>query len=523
MHWVDYYVENNLLKKRNKEEFGVESGITPSGFVHIGNFRELFTTFLIAHALKEKGKKVRLIHVWDDYDRFRKVPRNIPEEFKKYLGMPVSEVPDPWGCHKSYAEHFIDKFEKEIKEIGIEVEFIKASEMYKSGKYAEKIRIALNNTEKIKEILNKYRKEPLDDNWLPIIVYCPKCRKEGEAFDWDGEKVKFKCGNCGYEGFEKPENGNIKLRWRVDWPMRWSYLKIDFEPGGKDHLAAGSSYDTGKLISKEIFNWEAPETLMYEFVRIKGEKGKMSGSKGNVILLSDLLEVLEPGVIRFIYTRTKPNKEIHIDMGLGLLNLYDEFDKAERIYFGKDEGRNEEETEELKRSYELSMPELPEKLPLQVPFRHLVVLVQLPGMNEEKIIKKLKEQNHLPENVDENELERIKIRIKKAQKWVEKYAPDMVKFKVLEELPKIEVNEEIKDALKEIVNYLEKNEIRTKEEILKFEEFIYNSAKKRNINSKDFFKTIYLLFIGKERGPRLANFLASLDKDFTIKRLRLEG
>ncbi len=52
---------------------------------------------------------------------------------------------------------------------------------------------------------------------------------------------------------------------------------------------------------------------MYEFVGIKGQKGKMSGSKGNVILLSDLYEVLEPGIIRFIYAKARPNKELKID------------------------------------------------------------------------------------------------------------------------------------------------------------------------------------------------------------------
>ena len=520
MHWVDYFVENVLLKNDESEVWGIESGITPSGFIHIGNFRELLTTFLIANALREKGKKVNFFHVWDDYDRFRKVPKNVPKEFEEYIGIPVSEVPDPWGCHKSYGEHFIKIFEEEIKKLGIEVEFIRASEYYEKGKFAEKIKIALNKTEKIKEILNKFRKEPLEKDWLPIMIYCPKCRRENNGKNWDGEKVEFECNFCGYKGYEKPEDGNIKLRWRVDWPMRWSYFGIKFEPAGKEHLVAGSSYDTGKIISKEVFDWDPPKTLLYEFVKIKGEKTKMSGSKGNVILISDLLEVMEPGTIRFIYTRVKPNSEIPIDLGLGLLNLYDEFDKAERIYFGKDKGRDEEETEELKRSYELSMPKIPERLPVQVPFRHLAVLVQI--MDEKQIIEKLKEQKHLPRDLEENELKRVLDRIEKAKKWVEKYAPEIIKFKVVKELPKIEIDEEIKEALEEIANYMEKNEINNKEEILKFEEFIYDCAKKRGIESKIFFSTIYKLIINKEKGPRLANFLASLDKNFVIKRLRLE-
>ena len=52
---------------------------------------------------------------------------------------------------------------------------------------------------------------------------------------------------------------------------------------------------------------------------------------------------------------------------------------------------------------------------------------------------------------------------------------------------------------------------------------IFDVAKKRGIPSKEWFKVLYNVFIGKDRGPRLAPFLASLDREFVLKRLRMEA
>ncbi|WP_456452994.1 lysine--tRNA ligase [Thermococcus sp.] len=525
VHWADYMAEKIIRERGDREEYVVESGITPSGYVHIGNFREFFTAYIVGHALKDRGKRVRHIHMWDDYDRFRKVPKNVPEEWKEYLTMPVGEVPDPWGCHKSYGDHFMSLFESEVEKLGIEVDFLHARELYRKGEYAEEIRKALERRDEIKAILDGFRdraKQPhLEESWQPVQIYCPKCRREAEFVAWDGEwRIKYRCKHCGSEGETDIRDGNVKLRWRVDWPMRWAHFKVDFEPAGKDHLAAGGSYDTGREIVEKIFGWPAPMTLMYEFVGIKGQKGKMSGSKGNVILLSDLYEVLEPGIIRFIYAKARPNKELKIDLGLGLLNLYDEFDRVERIYFGLEHAKNPEEEEELRRTYELSMPELPERLIAQAPFRFLVTLVQMPHLDENGIMRVLQEQGHLPEKLGEEDIRRIKLRIRLARNWVERYAPDNVRFTVLQKPPEIRFEPEIEEALGEVAAWLEGHGSFTVDEL---NNIIFDAAKKRGIPSKKWFKALYNIFIGKDRGPRLAPFLASLEREFVVRRLRLEA
>ena len=41
-------------------------------------------------------RTVRHLHVWDDYDRFRKVPVGIDASWAEHIGRPLSAVPDPW-------------------------------------------------------------------------------------------------------------------------------------------------------------------------------------------------------------------------------------------------------------------------------------------------------------------------------------------------------------------------------------------------------------------------------------------
>ena len=74
IHWADLAAEN-LINAKDQDKYTCASGITPSGKVHIGNFREAITTELVTRALKDKGKKVRFIYSWDDMmylERYRK-------------------------------------------------------------------------------------------------------------------------------------------------------------------------------------------------------------------------------------------------------------------------------------------------------------------------------------------------------------------------------------------------------------------------------------------------------------------
>ena len=77
----------------------------------------------------------------------------LTDEFKKYIGIPISEIPCVCGKHKSYADHYLVKFLDSLKELGINPRVIRASELYKKGSYNNSIQIALENTNKIKKII----------------------------------------------------------------------------------------------------------------------------------------------------------------------------------------------------------------------------------------------------------------------------------------------------------------------------------------------------------------------------------
>ena len=92
VHWADQTAEKIIRERGDLESYTCASGITPSGTVHIGNFREIISVDLVVRALRDRGKKVRFIYSWDDYDVFRKVPENMPgkETLQNYLRYPIT-------------------------------------------------------------------------------------------------------------------------------------------------------------------------------------------------------------------------------------------------------------------------------------------------------------------------------------------------------------------------------------------------------------------------------------------------
>ena len=487
-HWADSIADQIIKERGKKSRYVCAAGITPSGTVHIGNFREIITVDLVSRALKDKGKKVRFIYSWDDYDRLRKIPKNIPKQdlLKKYLGKSIVNTPDVYGCHKSYAEHLEKELEESLPSTGIKPEYIYQSKMYRACKYAEDIKYVLNKRELIKKILDKYRKEPLPKDWIPLGIYCEKCDSDStKVLEYDGEyKIKYECG-CGFSNeIDFRKKGIVKVSWRVDWPLRQHYEKVDFEPAGKEHYQqpGGSRITSNELFSVLYKDMEHPIDLKYDFIIVKGVGGKMSSSLGNVIKLKDCLEVYEPEVVRYLFAGTKPNSEFAISFDLDVLKIYEDFDRLEKEYYDKKaDGKN-------KRIYELSCINIKKKAPKREGFRHLTMLVQ----------------------IYEGDLSKFKGEIKKraecAWNWIRKYAPEEMKFKVHDKISqkiKKSLNEKQVATLKELVKRLKKKKYTQKS---LFEEF-YEICKKVDIKNTEFFRGAYLSLIGKEKGPKLAPFI----------------
>ena len=331
MHWADVLAEK-LLKEKKKHVLA--TGITPSGPIHIGNMREILTTDAVYRSLLEKEGDAELIYIADDFDPLRKVYPYLPKSYEQYVGKPISEIPCPCRNHESYADHYLISFLNSLKESGVNPHVYRASEMYKNGDYAEAIQIALENTDKIRSIIETISKRKLPKEWLPFNILCKKCRRMNTAKPvlYEYPIIEYKC-ECGYDGEVDIRKGGVgKLPWRVDWPARWKMLEVTFEPCGKDLATVGGARDTGAKIVEEIYNYPHPALLVYEFILLKG-KGAMHSSKGTALSSEEMLRMTPPEVLRFLLMKNQPERHIVFDSGLGLLSLVDEYDKEERVYF----------------------------------------------------------------------------------------------------------------------------------------------------------------------------------------------
>lgn len=510
LHWADQFAEQVIEQKGDKENYTVASGITPSGTVHIGNFREIITQDLIARALRKKGKKVRFIYSWDNYDVFRKVPVNMPnqEMLKSYLRQPIVDVPDPYGKEESYARHHEVEIEKALPKVGIHVEFLYQSKKYRACEYAKQIIHALQNKEKIKAILDKFREEALEETWLPVTVFSLRDKTDKvKDLRWDGKQtISYELEDGTIEHADIYKSGNVKLLWRIDWPMRWAQEKVDFESAGKDHSTVGGSFDTGKEIVK-LFHGEAPVYGMYNFVSIKGGAGKISSSSGEVITLNDCLEVYEPQIVRWLFAGTRPSAEFAISFDADVIKIYEDFDKCERIYFGEFKDVTEKELINKKRIYELSCVDeanIPKNMPYQPGFRHLTNVLQQNEMDVEKTIKYFKAQLK-----NKEDKARLEMRASCVKNWLLKYAPEDFKFSInkhVSEEIRAQLTKEQRAALFEIARRLAEKEWEDKD----LHEEFYIILKNNNLNPADFFKAAYKVLIGKERGPKLAAFLIEI-------------
>jgi len=517
LHWSFGAVRKTIAQHGEKELYTCASGITPSGVIHIGNFRETITVDLVKRAFKRMGKNVRHIHSWDDNDVFRKVPANMPQQdmLKEHLRKCIVDVPDPFGETENYASKHMKDIEESIARVGINPEFIRQSVKYRNCDYAEDIKKALDNTDAIKSILNEYRKEDLADDWLPVSIFCPKCMKDTfVSLKRDGDyTLSFIC-ECGHEEtFDFREKGYAKLLWRVDWPMRWAYENVNFEPGGKDHSTVGGSYDTGKKISEQIWGHTAPSYLMYDFVRIKGAGGKISSSTGNVITVNSCLEIYEPEILRYLFVGTRPNTEFAISFDTDVFKLYEDYDKCERIFYGKEEAK-EREVAKQKLIYEFSqldenIENISKEMPIQINFRHITTILQIKDMDEKATLEYFREEIKNPK--DE---ERLAIRISCVKNWLDKYADEQFKFSVKSERDEgylASLDEKSKKALELLKKAMETTN--TEDEL---STAIFAIPKELEMEMSVFFTLCYQTIVGKEKGPKLAAFIMEIGRDRII-------
>src|SRR6478736_3408049 len=300
-------VRAEAMRRHPGEPPTCASGISPSGPVHLGNLRELMTPHFVADEVRKQGVPGRHILSWDDYDRLRRVPAGFDQSFAEHIGRPLTAVPDPCGGHENWAEHFKEPLRESLARLGVLVTEISQTQMYTSGAYTAQIILAMRRRADIGAVLAKYQTrrsaqaaDPDDDDpqnagtraYYPFRPYCSACGRDDTTvtgFDDETTEITYTCA-CGTQVGPVPiAEVAGKLAWKVDWPMRWAYERVTFEPAGVDHSSPGSSFTVGGALVSEIFGGEMPLHFGYSFVGTSGGSSKMSGSVGGAPTPGDAL------------------------------------------------------------------------------------------------------------------------------------------------------------------------------------------------------------------------------------------
>jgi lysyl-tRNA synthetase class 1 len=528
------------------------SGISPSGPVHLGNLREFLMPHLVADELRRRGVPVRHLHVWDDYDRFRKVPAGVDPSYAEHIGRPYVDVPDPWGCHDSWSTHFKEPVLWTFDALGAEVETISQAERYRAGVYREEVLRAVRHRREIDAVLAKYRTrkaEPssagdetgdhaaqeaeamadsvanddedesgtTDVGYFPFKPYCRDCGRDTTtvtAYDDQTTELHYTCSVCDYHGTTNlMTEAEGKLAWKVDWPMRWAFEHVDFEPAGMDHATPGSSFTVGHELVESIWHYPRPAWFGYGFVGFAGVQ-KMSSSAGGAPTAQDALRVLEPGILRWLYVRRQPKQTFDIDFGPEVVRLYDEWDALAR------KAADPEKRDVQVLAYErASATQTAGRLPapeVVVPFRMLASVADVTAGKADQISRIVATMGHPHDSVDQ-----LEPRLSRAMAWTEEFVPASDRTTVRTE-PDTASIEALSSQEREWLSLLLQG-LQGDLDLEQVTSLVYGVPKlargmslddkptdEVKADQKEFFRLLYHLLVDAERGPRLPTLIVAL-------------
>ncbi len=459
----------------------VVTGISPSGHIH--NLREVLVAEAVANALRARGEPVRFVFHADTIDPLRKVAPGVPESFREFFGHSLSRVPDPEGCHASYAEHFLVPFEEALHEMGVEIEVLRSHELYESGVYTDVTREAIEHTDELREILQEASGRQMPGHWSP---YLPR-RTSGQL---TGARVlehlpeEHSVVFLDEDGFEETADyskGEGKLGWRVELAARWKALGATFEPFGKDHTSRGGSTDTADRMSREVFHYPVPGRFEYEWNYIRG-KGAMSSSGGIVLMPDEMLRIMPPNALRRMFLGRDPARALEMDPGEGFPRFMDEFNA--------------------------------EHGGIDVPFNHLALVAQTVGENVDAAAAMLERGGYEEAARDRERLARD---LAYARNWARDWAPDSMRVGLLDPEESREVaaglDEEQREYLADISarlgSEMEGDEV---------QDLLYSTAVGRGLKPKRAFAAVYKVLLGKTSGPKAGPFVASLPPEEVRRR-----
>ncbi|MCS7120241.1 MAG: lysine--tRNA ligase [Candidatus Bathyarchaeota archaeon] len=517
--WYDK-IASEIVKRekelgRSLDNIRVESGVAASGIPHIGSLGEVTRNYAVSLALREQGQNSEFIVFSDNKDGLRSVPRGLPRSMEKYVGFPVTDVPDPFQCHGSYADHMVNLLLEALDKIGIEYRFMSAAEAYKGGLLNDEITLILEKAWRIGEIV---KEETGQEKYMKVLPYFPVCASCGRiyttvAYEFhpkerrvsyicEGMEVKGRwLEGCGYEGDAKYEKGEGKLSWKAgEFAARWRALKIRFEAYGKD---LADSVAVNDRICREILGYEPPMHVQYELFLDKSGK-KISKSVGNVLTPQVWFRYGSPqSLVLLTLKRFVGTRQISVT---DIPRYMDELDQLEDLYFGRRKVEDQKESIKMRGLYWycfLAKP--PEKPSVHVPYNVLTCLARVAPKGSEKsfIIEKLRNYGYIREQFTQE----LETRINYALNWVQDFKEEPV--------ISVDISPSEKKAVEELAKIIQEED-----DAQKIQTAVFNVAKSNGIPPKRFFEILYLLLIGSPSGPRFGPYVLDIGKENAAKLLK---
>jgi lysyl-tRNA synthetase class 1 len=248
-------------------------------------------------------------------DGLRKVPTNVPnqEMLGKYLGMPLTKIPDPFGKFESFGHHNNAMLRGFLDGFGFQYEFQSATECYTSGRFDQALLDVLRHYDEVQKIMLASLREERAQTYSPFL---PVSQKSGKVLMAKVVQHDAAAGTIVYEEedgslVETPvTGGRCKLQWKPDWAMRWHALGVDYEMSGKDLIP---SVELGGKICR-VLGSRPPEGFNYElFLDEHGQK--ISKSKGNGLSVEEWLEYAPPeSLALFMYSKPRAAKRLYFDV-----------------------------------------------------------------------------------------------------------------------------------------------------------------------------------------------------------------
>ena len=505
----------------------MNAGLSVSGLQHVGRLRgEITLSHLLTRSLQEDHRRAVQSLVLYTQDEWKgkdgQIGQFTKEDGKQFVGRRLIDVPDPFGCHGNWVDHYWQDFGGVLDRFAPGIRIVTTTETYRNPEMHALVRDLASRAEEVRTLVNRYRaRHPYPPGWIPFEAFCEHCKTIGaKTTAIEGVMASYRCERCGHVGKSSIEKG--KLNWRLEWPALWKVYRVDIEPFGKDHATPGGSRDSCKEIAESIMHFRAPMGIPYEWVGIS-DHGKDLGDMGSSDFLGfspvQWVEVADPEVLRYIYVYNPIFRRVVLDL-YRVDTYYDVYDRAEESFYAEE---REGDEEEHARSYELAQLSPPPKgKAFALSYRHAAFLSQISPEKDRVAwcIKRLRDTGILDRAPTEIDQARIARRLAQSRAWVEKYATEN-RVKLLDELaPDVlaQLESRDRDALR--VFAARAASVRWTEDAIKESMVSLTKGGSLPVDTSRFFRDLYLVLLGSERGPRAAPFLAVLEKEWVVGRLK---